>query len=43
MKFVMRTPSVAVPSSPLRRQGLRRVAVLALALALAGCGQEGGR
>jgi predicted small lipoprotein YifL len=41
MKFVMRESSVAVLSSPFRQQGLRRVAVLALALVLVGCGQKG--
>jgi predicted small lipoprotein YifL len=41
MKFVMRKSSVAVPSSPLRQQGLCRVAAAVLALVLVGCGQKG--
>jgi predicted small lipoprotein YifL len=41
MKLNLREPSVATASSPFSQRGLCRVAALATAALLVGCGQKG--
>jgi predicted small lipoprotein YifL len=41
MKFNLREPSVATAQSPSCRRGLLRIAAMAAAMLIVGCGQKG--